>query len=76
MGRVITLLDEQGRRMWAFAPSTDPYRVLHAVAWAYPRGEPVCGAPCPAVEGQYCIDCHAIASAALTEARKRPEAVA
>ncbi len=78
----MTLLDEQGRRMWAFNPTTDPFKVLRAVAYAWaappfersryiPPGQNLCFAPCPVLEGGYCLDCHAVAWAALAEARRR-----
>jgi hypothetical protein len=73
----MTLLDEQGRRMWAFNPVTDPPKVVYAIAWAWagrpgllPPGHNLCFAPCPFLEGGYCLDCHAVAYAALEAARK------
>lgn len=77
---VICLIDEQGRRMFAFDPRTDADEVLRAVAWAHPDGLPICGTPrgaCPMTDDDgrtrtaYCLDCHAIAFAALSEARRR-----
>jgi hypothetical protein len=80
VSHVIRLLDEQGRGMFAFDPRTDADEVLRAVAWAHPDGQAICGTPrgaCPMIGDDrrtrtaYCCDCHAIAWAALCEARRR-----
>lgn len=68
MSEPIVLHDDQGRRMFAFDPKTDPDAVLHAVAWAHPQGIPMCGID---PHSGYCVDCHGIAYAALVEARRR-----
>lgn len=82
---MITLHDDAGRRMFSFNPPTDPYAVLHALAWAWPEGLPICGTrawPCPLIDEtgrhrrSYCLDCHCMGSWALEEARRRPEAQA
>lgn len=77
---MITVRDHLGRRAFAFAPASDPFAVLAAVAWAYAEGRhPVCtswpGWGCPATEGGYCLDCHCEAQAALDEARRREPAM-
>jgi len=77
----IELRDEQGRRMWAFNPQTDPYKVLHTLSWAWAAqpedrakyiapGRSLCGSSCPFVDGGYCLDCHGIAWTALQQARR------
>lgn len=77
---MLTLLDDEGRRVFAFSPSTDPPMVLFYVSWAHPRGLAICGSreiPCPMIgeDGRtrtgYCLDCHHVGYAALEEARKR-----
>lgn len=72
--RAITVLDDQGQRVFAFDPPTDPFHVLRAIAWAYTRKVPLCsswpGWGCPTTEGAYCCACHEIGWAALATARK------
>ena len=75
----VTVLDEQGRRMFAFHPRTDPFHVLRAVAWCYARSDhPLChgwpGAGCPTTEGLYCCECHLAGYEALRAAKSCHEA--
>lgn len=70
----VTVLDEQGRRMFSFHPHTDPFYVLRAVAWCYARHDhPLChpwpGSGCPATEGEYCCECHLFGFEALEAAK-------
>ena len=71
----MTLVDEQGRRLFAFDPTTDPYEVLAAVSWAHPDGVSICrSGSCSYARpggGGYCVDCHTLAWNALDAARRR-----
>ena len=70
----LTLLDEHGRRLFAFDCQTDPYEVLAAVSWAHPNGVSICrsGSCLNARDGGgYCVDCHTLAWSALDAARRR-----
>jgi hypothetical protein len=62
---------ETGLKCFAFDQRTDPNKVLLSVAWAFKRGEHLCGCACPTLEGSYCVDCHGVGWAALHEYKKR-----
>ena len=71
MSAPVTLTDVQGRRVFGFDRATDPYSVLHRIAWAWPEGHKLCDmVGCPGLDGGYCCDCHAIGHAALRAARR------
>lgn len=67
----IQFRSRQGATMFAFHATTDPYPVLVEMAWAYVDGQSLCGTACPADDGGYCLDCHAIGAIARDEAMKR-----
>jgi hypothetical protein len=72
MSTPIEVHDVTGRRSWAWETDTDPDGVLWAVVLAYAKGaESLCAWDCPAVDGRYCLDCHATAYAAVEELRRR-----
>ncbi len=67
---MIAFTARDGRRMFAFAPATDPDTVLAELVWAYVGGQVVCGQHCPCPDG-YCVDCHSVAASARSTLEAR-----
>ena len=59
-----------GEIMFAFTPATDPLEVLVELAWAWRDGQIVCDLAGETHPDTYCVECHSIAWAALTEAKR------
>lgn len=77
----ISFLGRDGVRRWSHDLATDSDDVLLELAWAHPKGRPICSASCPMADGPdtrrgYCVDCHMVASSARSVLAARRERAA